>query len=78
MILITSLKKTSILQGAPINPHCLPTDGSPHENESLMIAQLNFLTHEILWLKIRTTRIKKYLSRNPQHAETGQSIRTAN
>ena len=35
MILITSLKKTSILQGAPINPHCLPTDGSPHENESL-------------------------------------------
>ena len=41
MILINPFKKkTSILKGTPyrkesINPHCLPTDQSPHENESL-------------------------------------------
>ena len=46
--------------------------------QEVMIAHLTFLTHENLWLKISTTRIKKYLSRNPQYAETGQSIRTAN
>ena len=46
--------------------------------QEVMIAQLNFLTHENLWLKISTTRIKKHQSRNPQHVETGQSIRTAN
>ena len=46
--------------------------------QEVMIAHLTFLTHENLPLKISTTRIKKYVSRNPQHAETGQSIRTAN
>ena len=46
--------------------------------QEVMIAQLNFLTHENLWLKISTTWIKKHLIRNPQHVETGQSICTAN
>ena len=45
--------------------------------QKVMIAQLNFLSHEDLWLNISTTRIKKHLSRNPQNVETGQSIRTA-
>ena len=59
MILINSLEKTfykahHIETSQSVN-QCLPTDWSPHENESLprgiselTMAQLNFLTHENL------------------------------